>query len=111
MSSTDHIAAARDPEFSGRVGMLALTTAQNVASEEPTTPDHEARTKYAARVMRGAEDTTILSAHVIASNATISAAIDSAPELLGANVPDNDIAFALASIWTARALAFAVIGG
>jgi hypothetical protein len=87
--------------------MLSFTTAQQVASEDPATADHAERMSYAALVLRGDEKPQLLAAHVIASNPTISAAIDSDPAALGSNVPDNDIAFALSSIWTARALAFA----
>ena len=106
MSSLNHIAAARDDTFAGRVTMLALKTAQNVASEDPATPDHAARVAYAERIFRGADQTKLLSAHIVSANATIQATIDEDPTQYGANVPDGDIEFALASIWTARAKAF-----
>lgn len=109
MSALDHIATASNAEFSGRVMMLSFTTAQNVASEEPATPDHAARIAYAEMVIRGEEKPQLVAAHVIASNPTIASAIDSDPSALGSNVPDNDIAFALSSIWTARSLAFAAV--
>jgi hypothetical protein len=109
MSSLNHIAAARDDTFAGRVTMLSLKIAQMVASEDPATADHAARLNYAERIFRGADQTKLLSAHVVASNSTIQATIDSEPTQYGANVPDGDIEFALSSIWTARAIAFAAV--
>jgi hypothetical protein len=107
MSALDQIATARDDAFSARVSMLMFKVGQMVASEAPTEPDHDVRLDYALRVIRGAENPKLVSAHVISSNPTIGAAIDAEPELKGSNVPDADIEFALSSIWTARAKAFA----
>ncbi len=107
MSALDLIGAATDGAFSGRVMMIAFKVSQNVASEDPGTAEHAARIAYAQRVQRGDEKPKLIAAHVIASNGTIAATIEGAPGQLGANVPDGDIEFALASIWTARALAYA----
>ncbi|TYL87457.1 hypothetical protein [Bradyrhizobium cytisi] len=107
MSSVDQIAAASDPTFSGRVMMIMFKVAQNVASEDPGTEHHAERLDYSGLVIRGEEKPQIVAAHVISSNPTIGAAIDSDPAALGSNVPDGDIEFALASIWTSRSLAFA----
>jgi hypothetical protein len=107
MSALDLIATASDQTFAGRVMMLMFKTAQNVASEDPATPSHAERMDYTGLVIRGEEKPQLVSAHVISSNATISAVIEQDPAALGSNVPDGDIEFALASIWTARSLAFA----
>jgi len=107
MSALDQIAAASDPTFAGRVNMLMFKTAQNVASEDPATPSHAERIDYVGVVLRGEEKPQLVATHVISSNPTIAAAIESDPSALGSNVPDSDIEFALASIWTARSLAFA----
>lgn len=107
MSALDLIATASDATFAGRVMMLMFKVAQNVASEDPGTVNNTERVNYAGMVIRGEEKPQIVAAHVISSNPSISAQIESDPTLLGANVPDGDIEFALASIWTARALAFA----
>jgi hypothetical protein len=107
MSALDQIAAARNDTFAARVLMISFKVAQNVASEDPGTADHVARVAYAERIMRGDDQAKLIAAHVIASNPTIAVTIEGAPEQFGANVPDGDIEFALASIWTARALAFA----
>src|SRR4029077_12662783 len=107
MSPLDLIATASDQTFAGRVMMLMFKTAQNVASEDPATPSHAERMDYAGLVIRGEEKPQLVSSHVISSNATISAAIEADPAALGSNVPDGDIEFALASIWTARSLASA----
>ncbi|VIO80128.1 hypothetical protein [Bradyrhizobium ivorense] len=109
MAAIDLIATASDKEFAGRVMMLMFKTAQNVSSEDPATADHEIRIDYAARVIRGDEQPQLVSAHVISSNPTIAATIESDPTALGSNVPDGDIEFALASIWTARSRAFAAV--
>ena len=107
MSALNHIAAARDDAFAGRVLMLALAVAQQVATEDPATANHAERLAYADRVFVGNEQIKQLAAHVISSNPTIQQEIDNDPPSLGANVPDNDISFALSSIWTARAISFA----
>src|SRR5215471_8571632 len=111
MSALDHIAAASNDDFAGRTMMLMFKTAQNVASEDPATDSHAERVDYSFLVIRGGEKPQLVSAHVIASNPTIAAAIDGDPAALGSNVPDSDIEFALASIWTARSLAFAAAKG
>jgi len=107
MSALDLIATASNEEFSGRVMMIAFKVGQNVASEDPTTPDDAARKNYAEMVFRGDDKPNLMAAHIIASNAVITGAIESDPAALGSNVPDSDIEFAWATIWTARALAFA----
>lgn len=106
MSALNHIATASDPTFSGRVMMLSFKVAQMVASEDETAPHHKERMNYAGIVIKGDEKPQLLAAHVIASNPTISAAVDGDPDKLGSNVPDADIEFALSSIWDARSLAF-----
>lgn len=107
MSAVDLINTASNAEFSGRVMMIAFKVAQMVASEDAATPDHAARVDYAEIIFRGDDKPNLMAAHVISSNPTIGAAIEAEPTLYGSNVPDNDIEFALSSIWTARALAFA----
>ncbi|MHC2396456.1 hypothetical protein ACVMGC_001000 [Bradyrhizobium barranii subsp. barranii] len=107
MSALDLISTASDPTFAGRVMMLMFKVAQAVASEATTEPNHDARVSYSQGIFRGQEQPQNVAAHVISSNPTIGATIESAPEQKGANVPDADIEFALSSIWTARALAFA----
>jgi hypothetical protein len=89
--------------------MIQLKVAQNVASEDPATANHAERINYAYYVIRGDENPKMVSAHVN-TNPSIAASIDAAPEQLGANIPDGDIEFTLASIWDARALAFAARG-
>jgi hypothetical protein len=109
MSALDLISTASDPTFAGRVMMIQFKVAQNVASEDPGTANHAERINYAALVIRGEEKPQLVSAHVISSNASISAQIESDPAALGSNVPDGDIEFALASIWDSRSLAFAAV--
>lgn len=109
MSALDLIATASDATFAGRVMMIMFKVAQNVASEDPATANHTERIKYASMVIRGDEKPQIVAAHVISSNASISAQIEANPAALGSNVPDGDIEFALASIWDSRSLAFAAV--
>jgi hypothetical protein len=106
MSAVDLINTASNAEFSGRVMMIAFKVGQMVASEDASTPDHDARMNYAEIIMRGEDKPNLMAAHVISSNPTISAAIEAEPTSYGSNVPDADIEFALSSIWTARGLAF-----
>ena len=107
MSALDLIATASDPTFAGRVMMIEFKVAQNVASEDPGTDHHAERIAYSGMVIRGEEKPQVVAAHVISSNPSISAQIESDPAALGSNVPDGDIEFALASIWDSRSLAFA----
>lgn len=107
MAAIDLIATARNDEFAARVMMISYKVAQNVASEDPATADHAVRVDYAGRVIRGADNPKNMAAHIISSNPTIAATIDANPLNYGSDVPDGDIEFAFASIWTARAKAFA----
>src|SRR5262245_39660061 len=107
MSALDLIRTASDATFAGRVQMIMFKVAQAVASESTSEPNHAERMDYTAMVLRGDEKPQLVSAHAISSNPTIAAAIEGDPAALGSNVPDNDIEFALSSIWTARSLAFA----
>jgi len=107
MSAIDYIATARNDGFAGRVLFLSFTASQQVATEDPATANHAERLKYADHILIGGENSKILATHVIASNPTIQQEIDSDPAAYGANVPDNDISFAISSIFTARAIAFA----
>ena len=106
MAALDLIATARNDEFAARVMMICHKVAQNVASEDPGTANHAERVAYAERIFRGGDNPKSMATHVISSNPTIGQTIENNPELLGSNVPDGDIEFALASIWDARALAF-----
>lgn len=109
MSALHLIATASNETFAGRVMMLMFHVAQDVASEDAGANHHAERMAYAAQVIRGEERPQLVAAHVISSNPTIGAAIEANPAALGANVPDGDIEFALASIWDARSLAFAAV--
>ena len=109
MAAVDLIATSRNDEFSGRVLMLAFKVAQMVASEDPNSASYPERVAYAGTVIRGDEHQQLLAAHVISSNPTIAQAIADQPMSFGSNVPDADIEFALSSIWTARAIAFAAV--
>lgn len=111
MSALDQIAAARNDEFAARVMMITYKVAQNVSSEDAGTANHTNRVAYAGRIVRGTDNPKNIAAHVISSNPTISAAIESDPSKYGSNVPDGDIEFALASIWDARSNAYAGVTG
>jgi len=106
MSAEDLIRAARDDTYAGRVAMIQLKVAQNVASEDPATANHTERLNYAYLVIRGAENPKMVAAH-LNSQPGIAVTIEEDPAALGSNVPDGDIEFTLATIWDARSLAFA----
>jgi hypothetical protein len=106
MSAEDQIRTARDDVYASRVAMIQLKVAQNVASEDPATAHHAERIAYASLVIRGGENAKMVAAHVN-TNPSIAATIEEDPAKLGANVPDGDIEFTLASIWDARSLAYA----
>ena len=111
MTAVNQIATARDEQFSARVLFIATKVAQMVAAEDPATEDNSVRVEYAGRVIRGTDNPKMIATHVISSNPSIQASIDSEPDQLGKNVPDNDIEFAVSSIWTSRAKAFVGVAG
>jgi hypothetical protein len=104
MSTTDIISAASDPIFFTRVSFISLKVAQDVASEATDAPNHANRAAYASAIFRGADNATLLAMHIAASNPTIAAELEQPGG--GANVPDGDIEFAMATIWDARANAY-----
>ena len=89
--------------FYQRVGYIALKVAQNVASENPDTENHQSRAQYASLIFRGGDNAILLASHIVASNPTIASMIENGS---GADVSDNDIEYAFSGIWTARSLAF-----
>lgn len=107
MAVLDRIAAARDDVFAARVAMILMTTANNVANEDPATPNHANRIALAQKVFRGEINNKAVAALVIASNATIQGTIDANPAGLGADVPDNDLEFQLSTLYDNLANAYA----
>lgn len=101
MAIADLVDKAYDPDFYGKIGMLAMKVAQNVATEDPQTPEHAARVTYANRVFRGEDNLPLIASHIISSNGTIAATIEG-----GGEPPDGDLEYAFGAIWTARAKAF-----
>jgi hypothetical protein len=104
MATSDIIAEVSKPTFYERVSYLSLGVAQQVATEPDTDPNHANRVAYSDRIFRGEEDALLLAMHVVSSNPTIANTVATEG---GDAVPDADIQFALASIWDARANAFA----
>jgi uncharacterized membrane protein len=104
MATKDVIAAASEPVFYTRVAFVALKVAQQVASEDPATPDHAVRVAYSGRVFTGSDTALLIALHVAAANGVIANLLETQG---GDAIADGDIEFVLASIWTARANAFA----
>jgi len=104
LPTPDQMTVSQNDVFVTRVGKIAMAIAKNVIDEDPETTDHTVRSDYAERVLRGDENPHALASMAVAANNAIKDAIDDNPGLLGTNVSDGDIAFALASIWTQRAL-------
>lgn len=107
MAVLDRIATARDDVFAARVAMILMATANNVANEDPGTANHANRLALAQKVVRGEINNKAVAALVVASNATIQGAIDANPAGLGADVPDNDLEFQMATIYDNLANAYA----
>jgi hypothetical protein len=101
MSALDLVTTARDATFAARVNQIAVKVAVNVANEGDNAPDHAVRMGFANKVLSGQANGKLMASAIIASNGSISATIESAPELRGSNVPDGDIEFAFAGIVTA----------
>lgn len=51
MSYSDIFAAANDATFQGRCLVAAWTSAQAIKTEDPATPDHQARKDWADRML------------------------------------------------------------
>jgi len=103
MATSDIITAASKPIFYTRVAFIALKAAQNVANEDPGTPNHAVRAAYAGRVLTGEDKALLIALHIAASNGTIAATLETSG---GEAVPDGDLEFAMGQIWDARANAF-----
>jgi hypothetical protein len=95
MSVLNQIATARDDTFAARVALLLMKSAINIANEAPATANHANRLTLAQKHFRAQVNCKALAAAVIASNATIQSTIDTSPDLLGSNVPDNDLEFVI----------------
>lgn len=108
MSSSDLLIAVRDVEFRARCRFRAVRAALAVAAEDPATADHDARLRWAHLVLTGRLDDDALVAVVLA-NDTIAAAIAAAERKNGADVPDSDIDFQLASTVSAMGKARAAV--
>lgn len=104
MATSDIIAAASDPVFYTRVSFISLKVAQNVASEDASTPNHANRVDYSERIFRGLDNALLISMHIAASNPTIASTLETEG---GDAVPDGDIEYAMGAIWDSRANAFA----
>lgn len=103
MSSIAVVTAASDPAFYTRVSYIALKVAQQIAAEVDTQPNHANRVAYSNRIFQGTDNAILLAQHV-ATNPAIAVKLESdGPE----GPPDGDIEFTLATIWDARANAFA----
>lgn len=104
MSTQQIIDAASQPTFYTRVSYIALKVAQNVASEDPATPNHDNRMNYAGRVLTGMDNALLLSLNIAATNPTIAHTLETQG---GDAVPDGDIEFAMGAIWDSRSNAYA----
>lgn len=107
MAQLDRIAVARSDTFAARVAMILMKLAVDVSNEATTTPNHANRQKLAQKHFRAEVNAKALAAAVIASNATIQAAIDAQPAQLGANVPDGDLEFVISGLYDHFANAYA----
>ncbi|TCK36741.1 hypothetical protein B0G84_5754 [Paraburkholderia sp. BL8N3] len=99
MAILDRIATARDDQFAARVAMLLMKLCVDVANEDPAYENHANRLHFAQLHFRAQVNTKALAAAIIANNATIQTAIDSAPNALGSNVPDGDLEFVIGGLF------------
>ena len=111
MAAVDLIATARNDEFAARVMFITLGRGAERRQRRSSDGRPSGAIDYAGRCIRGTDNPKNIAAHVISCNASIQLTIESDPLKYGANVPDGDIQFALATIWTARANAFEGVAG
>lgn len=107
MAVLDQIATARDDTFAARVAMCLMVTSVNVANEAALTANHANRLALAQKHIRAQVNVKSVGALVIAYNATIQTAINSAPALRGSNVLDGDLQYAINSLTDQIANAYA----
>lgn len=107
MAVLDQIATARDDTFAARVAMTLMTIGLSAMNEAGATPDHVNRLALAQKHLKGEINSKLVAALLIASNATIQGEINAAPALLGSNVPDGDMLYALTQLYDNIADAYA----
>jgi hypothetical protein len=96
---------AQSPRFSSRCALLAMKTAIAVAYEDPATEGHDGRIRLANLVLKGLVAAPLVAGWVM-TNGTVRSTAVADKENMGAAVPDGDIEFVLASVWTAVGTAY-----
>jgi len=83
-----------------RVFLAVMDAAVDILAEDPNGPANDVRVKLARAVIRG--DMAVWQAwpRLVLTNETVRAAVVADAANLGANVPDGDIQFTVASLWT-----------
>jgi hypothetical protein len=91
---------AASPAWVQRVYLAVTDAAVDILAEDPDAPAHDIRARLARAVVRG--DAMVLSAwpRLIMTNETVRASVVADAANNGANVPDGDIQFTVASLWT-----------
>lgn len=100
------LSLAAEDKVQQRVAERAIVTAKAVASENAATANHDQREKLAFAIFNNDPGLLLALSRLILTNPTIASAATTAGQFADpAVVPDADIDFEMASIWTMFALA------
>jgi hypothetical protein len=91
---------AASPAWISRVLLAVTDAAVDILSEDENVAAHDVRVRLARGVIRG--DSMVLTAwpRLVLTNETVRSAVVADAANAGANVPDGDIQFTVASLWT-----------
>lgn len=89
-----------------RVNLMALDAAADIMAESPEAADHEIRAKLCHALIQGRQDVMAAFPKMVLTNETIRASAVADIANFGANVPDGDLQFTIASTFTAVAKSY-----
>jgi hypothetical protein len=87
----DKAALGVDPAWRGRCEIAGVQAATQVMAESVETPGHDLRASYATRFLN--QPATMSGA--------LAVAVAAQPGITGADATDSDVAFTVASVWSA----------
>lgn len=102
-----YLEAAKIAENHGwqrRIGMVALNAAVDIMNEADTTDQYASRRSLALQVIRGEQTVMTALPRIVLTNEVVRAAAVADIANFGAAVPDSDLEYVVATIWTPTAL-------
>jgi hypothetical protein len=91
---------ATSPQWISRVAMIVTDAAVDILAEDPNAAFHDIRERLAKAVIRGEPAVMASWPRLVLSNETVRVAAVADAANYAAAVPDSDIQFTVASLWT-----------